>query len=358
MSATYRAMCDCGWARSYRSEGIAEYALRQHSCQRQRDLDARLARGAQTRATIDRTPKPCWHKRVRHQHGTNACYTLDRCKCAPCAAAHSEATRRRSRLQAYGRYDRYAPAGPVRAHVRRLVRAGIGLKRIGAVSGVGNSTLGKLINGQHGRPPSQRVLRSTAQRLLSVSVSDLAGGALVDQTGTARRLQALVAIGWSAAELGRRLDRLPSNMTALVHGRGQVTVRTRACVAELYDQLSTTVRAGADHRTRQSISRSRAAAARNGWAPPLAWDDDRIEDPAAAPEGVEWQLETGRAGTRLVSELAEDVEFLLDGGLSSDEVSARLGMQVASVETALHRAGLSDLAHRFQCNSSRRAGAA
>lgn len=96
----------------------------------------------------DRTPKPCLHKIANHQHGTYACYVLDRCRCRPCADAHAAYNRERVRQQAYGRWDNYVDAEPARRHVRLLMAQGMGLKRIVAVSGVPSGSIWKLLYGK------------------------------------------------------------------------------------------------------------------------------------------------------------------------------------------------------------------
>jgi hypothetical protein len=81
---------------------------------------------------VDRTPKPCLHKRVNHQHGTRLAYILDRCRCLPCAAANSTYELRRTRLKAYGRGtpSGWVDAAPVRAHVEQLCATGMGYKTV------------------------------------------------------------------------------------------------------------------------------------------------------------------------------------------------------------------------------------
>jgi hypothetical protein len=97
----------------------------------------------------------------------------------------------------------------------------------------------------------------------------------VDSVGISRRLQALVALGYNTVELGRLLDRSPAWVSQLLHNRKpKVNGDTARDVIELYDQLSMTPGPSQQARDR---------AIRRGWMPPLAWDEDTIDDPAAAP---------------------------------------------------------------------------
>jgi hypothetical protein len=94
--------------------------------------------------------------------------------------------------------------------------------------------------------------------------------------GTARRLQALHAMGWSDPVLARRIGTTASHAHRLRTGRRQVYTSTAAAVAWLYLELSETP--GPSERARRS-------AAALGEAPPAAWDPDTdaIDDPAAKP---------------------------------------------------------------------------
>ena len=96
--------------------------------------------------------------------------------------------------------------------------------------------------------------------------------AYTDATGTRRRLQALIAIGWPIRELAQQMG-WTGNPGLLLYGkRNQVHKHTAALVAEVYDRLWNVPGPSA---------RSRRAARQAGYAPPLAWDV--IDDPAAVP---------------------------------------------------------------------------
>jgi hypothetical protein len=101
------------------------------------------------------------------------------------------------------------------------------------------------------------------------------GGKRVAAVGTTRRLQALVAIGYSQARICERLQILPSNASLLFcGGQARVCAATARKVAALFAELRLV--AGPDPRARRR-------AARRGWQPPSAWDTERIDDPASRP---------------------------------------------------------------------------
>lgn len=93
------------------------------------------------------------------------------------------------------------------------------------------------------------------------------GGLVVDGVGTRRRILALVAIGWTFAELDRQLGRKRTYSHNLASRDLDVHRNTAEQIAVLYERLSMTPVVG------WRGDRQRRIAARNGWAPPLAWDD-------------------------------------------------------------------------------------
>jgi hypothetical protein len=227
------------------------------------------------------------------EHGTRAKYVVDKCRCAPCTQANTNAENNRYRQQAYGRWEPYVDAEPARAHVRMLMDYGYGWKRIAQMAGVGRGTVEKLLYGsQHrGMTPSKGIRPETAAKLLAVHPDRerLGGAVAVDATGTRRRLQALVAAGWPQARLAARLGMLPSNFGVTLSS-GQVLTSTARAVRALYDELWRQ-----DPREHgvgaRAYSRARNQAAARQWAPVGAWDDDQIDDPAGFPD---W---TGHCGT-------------------------------------------------------------
>jgi transcriptional regulator with XRE-family HTH domain len=267
-ATTHRRSCrTCGWCGSYASAKKADWAKRRHSCEYNLRKAAASARHQARQASVDRTPRPCLHKIAAHVHGTYACYVLDACRCPPCSHAVVEYERNRLRQQAYGRWDNYVDAGPARAHVLALMGRGMGLKRICVVGGASGGQLWKLLYGKKkadgSRTPSRRIKKDVAQRLLSIEL-DLADGAVVPSTTTARRLQALVANGWSQSQLAARLGMERSNFGPLVHGTRDTTAGRAKAVHALYAELVDIAPPPSG-----SSTRARRYAAQHGWAPPL-----------------------------------------------------------------------------------------
>lgn len=173
--------------------------------------------------------------------------------------------------------------------------------------------------------------RRAAARYEQERQLDIIGGRprLVDATGTRRRIQALIAIGYRhtvlATELGVSHDVIRKRSIA-----PKVNRDTAAAVAGLYDRLSMTVPVGRTPGERVAISRARNLAARNGWPPPLAWDnpDDHTERPTAT---------TPDAACYPAHELVAEWHWLEAAGESIDQAARQLGVTVGAIEKALER---------------------
>lgn len=281
----HRRRCtSCGWSGIFKTAGIANRSKASHSCEHQLLLKGQRLRGELRRLLVDHTPKPCLHKVAEHQHGTHACYVLDRCKCPACSVANATYESERSRQHAYGRWDNYVDAEPARQHVRALMAQGMGLKRIVTTGAISQGGLWKLIYGKR-RPdgtqtPSRRITKRIAEQILAVEL-DLADGAVVSAHGTVLRIRALVTLGWSQSKLAARLGIQPSNFR--LAGTMHTTANRAAAVRALYAELSMTLPPEDRHHDRSAASRARKYAADRGWLPPLALDDDRLDDPGYEP---------------------------------------------------------------------------
>ncbi|WP_435215838.1 hypothetical protein [Streptomyces sp. bgisy034] len=227
------------------------------------------------------------------EHGTRAKYNAEGCRCRPCRKVNRESENERTRLLAYGRWQPYVNAEPVRAHIAYLRDCGMGLRAIAVASGVDRRRLQSIVIGRAhlGRGPQAQVRPALAAAILAVepTLDTLGTNTVIPGVGTTRRLQALVAVGWPQLHLGEELGWTSQNFSVLIIAT-TVTVRTARAVYALYDRLWN-VDPLSHGASPGSITRAKKRAAEARWAPPAAWDDDRIDDPAACPD---W---TGRCGT-------------------------------------------------------------
>lgn len=141
----------------------------------------------------------------------------------------------------------------------------------------------------------------------------------VDGTGTARRLRALAAMGWPSHELAARLGVSREAVQQRTRETWPAERSTVGRVRDLYDALSMTP---------GPSERARRRAARLEWAPPLAWDDDTIDDPTARPVGV------GYTPAPAIDRVT-DLEAL---GLTRAQIADRLGIRQDTVDTLIQRA--------------------
>lgn len=357
----------CGHATTYRDAPAAQarYWFDKHSCQKQEQLMVKTVMAEIREAAIDRTPKPCLHKRANHRHGQRATYVLDRCRCIPCTKASSAAENERTRLKAYGRYHKYVDAYPVRLHLAELKAYGIGLKQVSRLSGVSNGSLTKIWYGLYAdtgtgggcngegnlvRGPSRRVLRSTAERIYTIEpvfTNLSAGAADRERTPTARiHLRSLVALGWSMSKLAQRLNMSPCNFAPVIYDGRTLSRRTVDKIENLFTELSMTLPPREGHRDKIAYSRARNYAKAAGWLPPLALDDLHVvsledNDTPTVDEAAIWRACDGdRTVTLTAAEKQEVVKNLHSRGYTNRQIAEMSGIKRNTAETIRRRLSL------------------
>lgn len=225
----------------------------------------------------------------------------------------------------------------VRAHIAHLEACGISRRAIAETAAVSPTGITGIITGR-----SRRVQAAPARRILTVQPRDcydrVADRGFVPRVGAVRRIHALYAIGWTAAHIDTRtgIANLAHNTTN--QAGTWMSARHWRAVADLYDQLWSTP--GPSH-----VNQRRAA--RHGWAPPLAWDDDAIDDPAAIPDTGK----RGPAGWGVVN--ADSLTDCAEWGMTTQQAADRLGVTHDAITTALRRGADPDghLQARFRRNA-------
>lgn len=233
-------------------------------------------------------------------------------------AARSRRAKQRRLAIAAGTWRFRVPARPVVQHVQALHRAGMSAAAIAEAAHVPLSVVSPLIWAETHSTARQWVMPDTADALLRLTIRDAPDWAWIPADGTRRRIEALQCMGWSQQVLA---DRLGVSVPAVSKIKRQPRVQAAKArrIAAIYDDLS--MRPGPDRRTK-------AWAAKQGYAPPLAWDDDAIDDPAAQPDGAGYT-----PGTAL-----ERVTELQEMGLSNEAIADRLGVRVDTVYVTARRA--------------------
>ena len=165
------------------------------------------------------------------------------------------------------------------------------------------------------------------------------GPLLVDSTGVLRRLQALRRLGWSLRDLGAELGMSGQRVDQLT---GLIHVDLQRRIVEMYERLSM---------THGPSPRAARYAEKRGWPPPLAWDDDEIDNPDARPRSVvrdeSWvhvddvaveETISGNRRPHLSREERREVVRRMDAsGKDQREIAMRLGVKVNTAERLRHR---------------------
>ena len=162
----------------------------------------------------------------------------------------------------------YVDAGPVRDHITQLHAVGHSWAEIAKQAGISRSGLDRTRDASY-----SAALKVTAARVLAIPMR-VGHTATIDATGTVRRLRALTAIGWSIPLLAKEVGLTPSTLENHLH-RSTVSTSRAGEIAQLFSRLQMTP---------GPSKRLRTLASQKGWHPPFAWDEDTIDNPAAAPD--------------------------------------------------------------------------
>lgn len=213
------------------------------------------------------------------RHGTVA-GRVAKCGCFPCRAAISRWRANRVHHIRQGTWHPWADTEPVRDHLKELSDYGIGWEQVVNLTRLPAATISRILYPAGERPPLRRIRKTTADRILAVEpcLANMAASALVDGTGTTRRLQALTALGWPMSTVGDMLPVHPHTARLQARFGGQCTAQFARAVIVLYGRICMTLPPDT-----MATRRARSMARQWGWVPPLAWDDEDIDDPAVEP---------------------------------------------------------------------------
>lgn len=244
------------------------------------------------------------------------------------------------RDRAQGR-RRYVPAAGTRAKLQALVDAHVPVRAIAQASGLSDTAVAHIIGGRQ-----QRVQRQTATWVSSLTLNDVYARASgrVPSIGAVRRVQALMALGWRKADL--EAEGIPSSQL-ITRSRDLISIDGWRQVREVYDRLSMTPGPARTARDRAAV---------RGYPPPLAWDDESIDDPRAMPEhggqgqtildfvAVDRVVTSGSTGAHCDTDLRltqderlEAIRELSTRGSSDGEIAQRLGVSDRTVLRLRHQ---------------------
>lgn len=210
-----------------------------------------------------------------HRHGTPAGRKAG-CACAPCVAAHKRRCKeyQHKRLQMGGSttVDATRAAAVLAQNAERM-----SLSAIGRALGTSHTWVAKVIRGD-----IKRISPARERDVLNLDGHQPADTSHVSALGPMRRLRALHSMGYSWTRLAEETGYSLSGLKAVAWGHWEVIEAHNATtIRALYDRLSLTLPTSDNQYVRSGIARARNNGRRQGWPPPLAWDD--IDDPDEKP---------------------------------------------------------------------------
>jgi transcriptional regulator with XRE-family HTH domain len=157
--------------------------------------------------------------------------------------------------------------------------------------------------------------------------------------GAQRRLRALAAISWSPQAIEQETGLSALLVSSVLESHRNLSPDLAETIAAAYDRLWDCDPPVATSNQLQAAETARSLAARKGWAPPLAWDDDQLDIPEGRPS-LGWRRRN-RTSRRAI-DLVEDAEFVRERGGYHDagiaQVAMRLGVSRDRLEHAYARA--------------------
>lgn len=242
-------------------------------------------------------------------HGTYSRAIMHSCRCRTC-----DSYRLRRRYDEINGVPRRVDSTQTRAHLERLIARGWTQDQIAAAAGLNQATVSVVLSGRF-----PMVQRRTATAVLDVRLDQTPPipRGLVDATGTRRRLQALMVLGYTLPDIARRTAVRESSLQQTAEGRWEkVRSLTATKVARVYRQLSTSPAPAT-----RTAEQARNHAMTQGWHGPMAWAD--IDDQTCQPE----PCEPGAPG----HVHADDVAELVRRGLDDQQIAQRLGVSPRTV---------------------------
>ena len=258
-------------------------------------------------------------------HETLTCYTNYGCRRPECVERKQRWADERKAAIRTGTWQPYVDAAPVRRHIVTLLTSGLTQDRIAALAGVPHQSIADFTGGIRGRGIRHRTSASIAARILAID-PEAATPVRIGATGTHRRVQALVAVGWPLTHLSAGSG-LHTTRADQILRQNTVRIETAERIQDGYDvlrQLKPERHGVPKHKAR--LARERAAAAK--WPPPKYWDrfPGAIDDPHFTPE----------YGMTKADLLAEEAGFLVTvAGLTRAQAAIRLGKDKSYVDRVL-----------------------
>ncbi|MFJ6316024.1 hypothetical protein ACIQJW_08085 [Streptomyces californicus] len=209
------------------------------------------------------------YSRANGQHGIRP-----PCPCEPCRTTRNR-VKKQQRLNRHRGIPPLVDAAPAAKRLHELHEKS-GWDDIARAAGTSGAHLRQIA---FGRLP--QISPKTQAKIMAIRPATT-GGQYIDSTGTVRRVRALIALGYTLIEIAEAATVAVARVQTLAAGYPSLRRTVANRIANAYRELS---------ETPGTNTRAKNRAIANRWAPPAAWDDDTIDDPAAIPD---W---TGHCGT-------------------------------------------------------------
>lgn len=161
-------------------------------------------------------------------HGTRQKYKSG-CRCLLCRAANARYESKRAKAYLPGGGTSLVSATAAREHILELAKAGLGRDALSAASDIATSAISRIKSGR-----STLIRKHTEDKLLAISNDAVSDGSLVKARPTWRQINALLAEGFTKAELARRLNYKTGSLQL---GKKWILARNAARVDRLYRML-------------------------------------------------------------------------------------------------------------------------
>lgn len=213
------------------------------------------------------------------RHGTEAGHE-QHCRdgekpCGACKTAKLRASRRRSKRKTMG-YAYRLPIGQTNhAKIAEARRRGYALDSLATTIGISPSMVWHIATEGPGRVVAVRTWKAVRAAKLPNPLTP---------TGCTRRLRALTWLGYSASAIAEASRVHQDTIIDATKGtRDFMALRVMQAIANAYDELSMTPANPSTQQQRAGATRARNLARRSGYLPPLAWDDEVIDNPDSTP---------------------------------------------------------------------------
>lgn len=211
-------------------------------------------------------------------------------------------------------------------HMMRLRAAGFGHRTIADAAGIGCTTVCDIYAGNR-----IYVYAPTARAILAINTENNRPMRM-NPVGAIRRVRALVAHGYTEQQIAAAIEIRQSNLWKYMQGSASwVRPETHDRIDAAFQTLS-----AQPMPTGWVAQRARNRAASRGWAPPMAWNIETIDDPAASPI-VEAIRRPPKLGQVLDDFHVEYLELRDELGLSDAAIAERVGITEETLGKRLSR---------------------